>query len=229
MRNQDRTELENKLEYHFKNKKYLETALTHSSYANEVRGAGSSNERLEFLGDSVLGVIVADYLFKNYPKMPEGDLTKTRASLVCEKACCGFSKQLGVGEFLLLSHGEQNSGGRTRSSILADAFEAILAAIYLDGGMEEARKFVLRFVAPLVGNTKPKSFKDYKTVLQEIIQQNPEEHLEYVLTGESGPDHDKHFNVEVHLNSNVIGKGGGRSKKEAEQQAAREALELMGY
>lgn len=229
MRNQDTTELENKLEYHFKNRKYLTTALTHSSYANEVRGAGSSNERLEFLGDSVLGVIVADYLFKNYPKMPEGDLTKTRASLVCEKACCGFSKQLGVGDFLLLSHGEQNSGGRTRSSILADAFEAILAAIYLDGGMEEARKFVLRFVAPLVGNAKPKSFKDYKTVLQEIIQQNPEEHLEYVLTGESGPDHDKHFNVEVHLNSNVIGKGGGRSKKEAEQQAAREALELMGY
>lgn len=229
MRNQDTTELENKLEYHFKNRKYLTTALTHSSYANEVRGAGSSNERLEFLGDSVLGVIVADYLFKNYPKMPEGDLTKTRASLVCEKACCGFSKQLGVGDFLLLSHGEQNSGGRTRSSILADAFEAILAAIYLDGGMEEARKFVLRFVAPLVGSAKPKSFKDYKTVLQEIIQQNPEEHLEYVLTGESGPDHDKHFNVEVHLNSNVIGKGGGRSKKEAEQQAAREALELMGY
>ena len=177
----------------------------------------------------MLGMVVADYLFKNYPNMPEGDLTKTRASLVCEKACCGFSKQLGVGDFLLLSHGEQNSGGRTRSSILADAFEAILAAVYLDGGMEEARKIVLRFVTPLVGNTKPKSFKDYKTVLQEIIQQNPEERLEYVLTGESGPDHDKHFTVEVHLNSNVIGKGGGRSKKEAEQQAAREALELMGY
>lgn len=222
-------ELEDKLGYHFKNPTYLKNALTHSSYANEVRSAGGSNERLEFLGDSVLGFVVADYLFKNFPNLPEGDLTKKRAELVCEKACCGFSKQLDVGKYLLLSHGEQNSGGRTRPSILADAFESIIAAIYIDGGMEEARKFILRFVLPLLQNSKPKTFKDYKTALQEIIQQNPEERLEYVLTGESGPDHDKHFTVEVHLNNNVIGKGGGRSKKEAEQQAAREALELMGY
>ncbi len=222
-------ELEDKLEYHFKNKQYLKTALTHSSYANETRVPGGSNERLEFLGDSILGLVVADYLFKQFPDLPEGDLTKKRAALVCEKACCGFSTQLEVGKFLLLSHGEQNSGGRTRSSILADAFESIIAAIYLDGGMEEARKFILRFVLPLLQTARPKAFKDYKTALQEIIQQNPEEHLEYVLTGESGPDHDKHFTVEVHLNSNVIGKGGGRSKKEAEQQAAREAMELMGY
>jgi ribonuclease-3 len=222
-------ELEEKLEYHFKNQSYLKTALTHSSYANEAKVLGGSNERLEFLGDSILGVVVADYLFKNFSDLPEGDLTKKRAALVCEKACCGFSKQLDVGKYLLLSHGEQNSGGRTRSSILADAFESIIAAIYIDGGMEEARKFILRFVLPLLQTAKPKTFKDYKTALQEIIQQNPEEHLEYVLTGESGPDHDKHFSVEVHLNSNVIGKGGGRSKKEAEQQAAREAMELMGY
>ncbi|MGX8699785.1 ribonuclease III [Caproiciproducens sp.] len=222
-------ELEDKLEYHFKNQQYLRTALTHSSYANETRVPGGSNERLEFLGDSILGLVVADYLFKQFPELPEGDLTKKRAALVCEKACCGFSTQLEVGKFLLLSHGEQNSGGRTRSSILADAFESIIAAIYLDGGMEEARKFILRFVLPLLQTARPKAFKDYKTALQEIIQQNPEEHLEYVLTGESGPDHDKHFTVEVHLNSNVIGKGGGRSKKEAEQQAAREAMELMGY
>ncbi|MBW7573571.1 ribonuclease III [Caproiciproducens faecalis] len=222
-------ELEDKLQYHFKNQSYLKTALTHSSYANETRVQGGSNERLEFLGDSILGLVVADYLFKQFPDLPEGDLTKKRAALVCEKACCGFSTQLDVGKFLLLSHGEQNSGGRTRSSILADAFESIIAAIYLDGGMEEARKFILRFVLPLMQAAKPKAFKDYKTALQEIIQQNPEEHLEYVLTGESGPDHDKHFTVEVHLNSNVIGKGGGRSKKEAEQQAAREAMELMGY
>jgi ribonuclease-3 len=222
-------ELEDKLGYHFKNPTYLKNALTHSSYANEVRSAGGSNERLEFLGDSVLGFVVADYLFKNFPNLPEGDLTKKRAALVCEKACCGFSKQLDVGKYLLLSHGEQNSGGRTRPSILADAFESIIAAIYIDGGMEEARKFILRFVLPLLQNSRPKTFKDYKTSLQEIIQQNPEERLEYVLTGESGPDHDKHFTVEVHLNNNVIGKGGGRSKKEAEQQAAREALELMGY
>ncbi len=222
-------ELEEKIEYHFKNQGYLKTALTHSSYANETKAAGGSNERLEFLGDSILGVVVADYLFKNFPDLPEGDLTKKRAALVCEKACCGFSKQLDIGKHLLLSHGEQNSGGRTRSSILADAFESVIAAIYMDGGMEEARKFILRFVLPLLQTAKPKAFKDYKTALQEIIQQNPEERLEYVLIGESGPDHDKHFTVEVHLNSNVIGKGGGRSKKEAEQQAAREAMELMGY
>ena len=220
---------EEKLGHHFHNKKYLVTALTHSSYANEAKGKEESNERLEFLGDSVLGFVVADYLFKNYTEFPEGDLTKNRAALVCEKACCGFAKQIDLGNYLRLSHGEQNSGGRTRSSILADAFEAVIAAIYLDAGMEEARSFILRFVLPMLKTQKPKAFKDYKTSLQEIIQQNPEEHLEYVLTGESGPDHDKHFTVEVHLNSNVIGKGGGRSKKEAEQQAAREALELMGY
>ena len=222
-------ELEEKLGYHFQDQSYLKTALTHSSYANETKAPGGSNERLEFLGDSILGLVVADYLFKHFPDLPEGDLIKKRAALVCEKACCGFSTQLNVGKYLLLSHGEQNSGGRTRSSILADAFESIIAAIYMDGGMEEARKFILRFVLPLMQSAKPKAFKDYKTALQEIIQQNPEEHLEYALTGESGPDHDKHFTVEVHLNSNVIGKGGGRSKKEAEQQAAREALELMGY
>lgn len=223
------TELEEKLGYQFKDPEYLKTALTHSSYANECRASGGSNERLEFLGDSILGLVVADHLFKNYPNLPEGDLTKKRAALVCEKACCGFSQQLGVGKYLLLSRGEQNSGGRTRPSILADAFEAITAAIYLDGGMEESRKFVLRFVLPLLKASRPKVFKDYKTALQEIVQKNPEETLEYVLTGESGPDHDKHFLVEVRLDRNVIGKGGGRSKKEAEQQAAHEALKLMGY
>lgn len=223
------TELEEKLGYHFKDQDYLRTALTHSSYANENKVPGGSNERLEFLGDSILGLVVADYLFKSFPHLPEGDLTKKRAALVCEKACCGFSRQLGVGKYLLLSRGEQNSGGRTRSSILADAFESITAAIYLDGGMEESRKFILRFVLPLLRETRPKIFKDYKTSLQEIVQKNPEDTLEYVLTGESGPDHDKHFMVEVRLDHNVIGKGGGRSKKEAEQQAAREALSLMGY
>ena len=176
-----------------------------------------------------MGVVVADYLFKHCPNMPEGDLTKTRASLVCEKALCGFATQIGVGNHLLLSNGEKNTGGDTRPSILADAFEAIIAAIYMDGGMEQARSFILRFIEPAIQTPKPKPFKDYKTMLQEIIQQNPEEHLTYVLIGESGPDHNKHFTVEVHLNQNVIGKGGGRSKKDAEQQAAREALELMGY
>lgn len=221
--------LEKNIGYTFHDIGLLKNALTHSSYANESKKSSGSNERLEFLGDSVLGYVVADYLFRNCPHLPEGDLTKTRAALVCEKACCGFSRQLEVGKYLLLSHGEQNSGGNARPSILADAFEAIIAAIYLDGGMEEARTFILRFVKPMIQTARPKPFKDYKTMLQEIVQKNPEESLEYVLTGESGPDHDKHFSVEVHLNSNVIGKGGGRSKKEAEQQAAREALELMGY
>ena len=229
----DVRELEEKIGYHFHDKNYLLTALTHSSYANEHKGECKYNERLEFLGDSVLGVVVADYLFKHRPDLPEGDLTKIRSSLVCEKALCGYSRQVGGGDYLRQSHGEQNSGGRSRPSILADAFEALIAAVYIDAGeehgMEEARKFILRYVLPALKSAKPRAFRDFKTVLQEIIQQNPEERLEYVLTGESGPDHNKHFTVEVHLNSNVIGKGGGRSKKEAEQQAAREALELMGY
>lgn len=221
--------LEKRLGYKFNNIEFLKTALTHSSYANEAKGTVKCNERLEFLGDAVLSIIVSDYIFKNCPHLPEGDLTKLRASLVCEKSLCRYSRTLKVGECLMLSRGEQHCGGADRPSILADAFEAIIAAIYLDGGIENARKFVLRFVIPDIENPRPKTFKDYKTCLQEIIQQNPEEHLEYILIGESGPDHNKHFVVEVHLNSNVIGKGGGKSKKEAEQQAAREALELMGY
>lgn len=222
-------ELEQKIGYTFKNKKYIETALTHSSYANEVKNGVKCNERLEFLGDSVLSIVVSDYIFKNCPNYPEGDLTKLRASLVCEKSLCRFAKKLGLGNYLKLSHGERNLKGNERPSILADAFEAVIAAIYLDGGMNEARKFIMSYVKPELDNPRPLTFKDYKTTLQEIVQQNPEERLEYVLVGESGPDHDKHFTVEVKLNSNVIGKGGGRSKKEAEQQAAREALELMGY
>lgn len=216
--------------YQFHKKELLQTALSHSSFANEHKGGVKSYERLEFLGDSILGFITAEYLFAHCPDLPEGELTKTRASLVCERSLCEFSRQLQAGGFLRLSHGEQNSGGRERPSILADVFESTLAAIYIDSGsMEEAKKFVLRFIAPASKRLNKKPFKDYKTTLQEIIQQNPEEKLSYAIVGESGPDHDKHFKVEVHLNNNVIGRGGGRSKKEAEQQAAREALELMGY
>ncbi len=148
---------------------------------------GGSNERLEFLGDSILGLVVADYLYKKFPNLPEGDLTKKRAALVCEKACCGFSRQIGVGDYLLLSHGEQNSGGRTRSSILADAFESITAAIYLDGGIQEARDFILRYVLPLLRETKPRTFKDYKTALQEIVQKNPEDRLGVCPDGRKRP------------------------------------------
>jgi ribonuclease-3 len=221
-------EYEKLIGYEFRDRGLLETALTHSSYANEHKT--ESYERLEFLGDSVLGFVTAEYLFENMGHLSEGQLTKTRAALVCEKSLCGFSRSLEVGSFLRLSHGEMHSGGRERPSILADVFESTTAAIYLDSGeLDEAKRFILRFIVPAAKSSGQKAFKDYKTTLQEIIQQNPEERLEYVLTGESGPDHQKHFTVEVHLNSNVIGRGGGRSKKEAEQQAAREALELMGY
>ena len=220
--------LEERLGYKFKNINLLKNSLTHSSYANEVRGGFSSNERLEFLGDSVLSVIVSDYIYKHYPNMPEGELTKLRASLVCEKSLCSFSRELHLGEFLMLGKGEEKGGGRERDSILADAFEAVLAAMYLDGGMEVARKHVLRFVLPELNHTDDEVFKDYKTALQEIIQRNPEEEVTYILTDESGPDHDKLFTVEVHLNSNVIGTGSGKSKKQAEQSAAKQALQLMG-
>ena len=220
--------LEERLGYKFKNINLLKNSLTHSSYANEVRGGFSSNERLEFLGDSVLSVIVSDYIYKHFSNMPEGELTKLRASLVCEKSLCTFSRELHLGEFLMLGKGEEKGGGRERDSILADAFEAVLAAMYLDGGMEVARKHVLRFVLPELNHTDDEVFKDYKTALQEIIQRNPEEEVTYILTGESGPDHDKLFTVEVHLNSNVIGTGSGKSKKQAEQSAAKHALHLMG-
>ncbi|MBQ3088651.1 MAG: ribonuclease III [Clostridia bacterium] len=220
--------LEKNLKYTFKNKELLKNALAHSSYANEKKGEISSNERLEFLGDSVLSIIVSEYIYKNFPHLPEGQLTRIRASLVCEKTLCTFSKKLEVGDFLLLGKGEKANGGAERPSILADAFEAILAAIYLDGGIEPAKRHVLRFVQSELAHLENDNFKDYKTELQEIIQRNPEEKLTYVLTGESGPDHDKCFTVEVHLNSNVIGEGSGHSKKNAEQAAARQALELMG-
>ncbi len=214
--------------YTFQNPMLLENALTHSSYANEGKRGLKSNERLEFLGDSVLGFITAGYLFR-HGTGEEGELTRLRASLVCEKALCVYAKKLGLGEALLLGRGEIRSGGANRPSILADAFEAVIAAVYLDGGYAAAEEFVLPYIKEELSHCKQPQFKDYKTSLQEIVQQNPEERLEYVLTGESGPDHNKQFTVEVHLNSNVIGHGRGRSKKEAEQQAAREALRLMGY
>ena len=212
--NNEYTALMDKLGYRFRDPRLLEKALTHSSYANEGRHGLESNERLEFLGDSVLGFVAAKYLFEKETG-PEGELTKLRAAVVCEKALCSYSRELGLGDYLLLGKGERLTGGAERPSILADAFEAVIAAMFL--------------VEKEANNQRKRHFKDYKTTLQEIVQQNPEEKLEYVLTGESGPDHSKQFVVEVHLNSNVIGTGRGRSKKEAEQQAAREALKLMGY
>lgn len=212
--------------YTFKDISLLETAFTHSSYANEKQLARQCNERLEFLGDSVLGVVSAEYFYRNLSNLPEGEMTKKRAACVCEKSLFGFAKEIDLGKYILLGKGEEHTGGRTRPSILADAFEAVIAAIYLDSGLEEARKFILRFLTEAAENAA--SFTDYKTALQEIIQKNPDERLSYVLVGESGPDHNKRFEVEVHLNSNVIGSGVGISKKKAEQSAAKSALELMG-
>ncbi|MBQ6847479.1 MAG: ribonuclease III [Clostridia bacterium] len=220
--------LQEKLMYSFKNEKLLINALTHSSYANEARDGISSNERLEFLGDSVLSIVVSEYIYKTFKKLPEGELTKLRASLVCEKSLCQFSRELELGKYLRLGKGEEKGGGRERDSILADAFEAVLAAIYLDGGFENAKKHVMRFITDELKHTDDEVFKDYKTALQEIIQRNPEESVTYILTKESGPDHDKVFEVEVRLNSNTIGRGTGKSKKQAEQSAAKEVLHLMG-
>lgn len=220
--------LESRLGYNFKNISLLKNALVHTSYANEVRNGVTSNERLEFLGDSVLSLIVSDHIFNEFSGMPEGELTRLRASLVCEKSLCSFARELDLGHFLYLGKGEDKGGGRDRDSILADAFEAVLAAIYLDGGMDAAKEYVMRFVLREIETHTEENTKDYKTILQEIIQRNPEETVSYILTGSDGPDHDKSFTVEVHLNSNVIGEGKGKSKKQAEQMAAKQALKLMG-
>lgn len=225
----DISEFEKKIGYTFKKKELLQEALSHSSYSNEAKRGLNSNERLEFLGDSVLSIVVSEHLFKHFRHLPEGELTKIRASLVCEKALFEFSKKIDLGNYLLLGKGEENSGGRERPSIVADAFEAVIAAVYLDGGMAAAKKYVLSFIPKNLDADSSKSLHDYKTALQEIIQQNPEEHVEYVLTDQKGPDHNRSFVVEVHLNSNIIGTGEGHSKKQAEQAAAREALRLMGY
>lgn len=224
----DLTPLMARLGYRFQDESLLRRALTHSSYANEAGRNLQSNERLEFLGDSVLGLTAAMHLFQK-EKGPEGELTKLRAAVVCEKALFSYAKEIGLGGWLMLGRGEAQNGGAERPSIVADAFEAVTAAIYLDGGMEAARDFLLPFLEKEASNQRRAHFKDYKTQLQEIVQQNPGEVISYVLTGESGPDHNKQFTMEVHLNSNVIGSGRGRSKKEAEQKAAREALRLMGY
>ena len=220
------TELEERIHYSFRDPKLLFRALSHSSFSNECKEAEGSNERLEFLGDAVLSLIVSDCIFKDYTHLPEGDLTRIRASLVCEKSLCLFAREIRLGDAIMLGKGERQTGGNERPSILADAFEALIAAIYLDGGIEAAKKFVRRFVSHTEKDVA--SVTDYKTILQEVIQQNPDEHLTYVLAAESGPDHDKTFTTEVYLNSNLIGTGVGHSKKKSEQAAAREALALMG-
>ena len=215
--------------YTFEDEKILFEALSHSSFANENKKGRKSNERLEFLGDSVLSIVVSEHLFEHYTHLPEGELTRLRASLVCEKSLHEFALQIKLGKFIMLGKGEENTGGRERPSILADAFEAVIASIFLDGGLEKARNFILSFIPENITTNGAVGFNDYKTILQEIVQKNPEEKVDYYLLSESGPDHDKAFTVQVKLNRNVIGEGTGKSKKQAEQKAAKEALELMGY
>ena len=219
-------EFQETIGYRFQNDALLETAFTHSSFKNERGLQRDCNERLEFLGDSVLGMISADYFYHNLSHLPEGDMTKRRAACVCEKSLFEFAQEIDLGKYILLGRGEERTGGRARASILADAFEAVIAAIYLDGGVEAARKFIARHVLQEASGAELS--RDYKTELQEVIQQNPEEKLRYVHTAESGPDHDKTFTVEIWLNSNVIATATGHSKKQAEQNAAAEALRLMG-
>ena len=217
------TTLEEKLGYEFRDPALLENALTHSSCANESRGRLQSNERLEFLGDSILGMVVADHLYRNHPDLPEGELTRTRAALVCEDSLVEVAEALRLGEYLHLGKGEEAGGGRKRPSIQADAVEAVLAAVYLDGGIGAARKIVQQYILcrEVEGLTSP---RDYKTALQELVQRESGQVLKYRLTGEEGPDHDKRFFVEVDLNGEMAGRGKGHSKKEAEQMAAKAAI-----
>ncbi len=220
-------DLEVSLGYNFNNIVLLRNALTHSSYANERwRDGLASNERLEFLGDSVLGMVTAEHLYRTYPDRPEGELSKIRADLVCETALAKVANRLNLGDYLLLGHGEEQGGGRNRNSILADAVEAVLAATYLDGGFSAAADMIHRLILTDVPVERPRN-TDYKTQFQELVQQKKNQVIQYRLAGESGPDHAKEFSVEVLLNGEVVGVGLGSSKKRAEQDAARTALESM--
>ena len=216
--------LEEKIGYAFQDRTLLENALTHSSYANEHRDKGMpSNERLEFLGDSILGLVVADHLYRNRPDLPEGDLTRIRAALVCEGSLVEVAKSLDLGSYLKLGRGEESGGGRKRPSIQADAVEAMLAAVYLDGGIGQARKLIHNLILNQE-REKIANGRDFKTALQELVQRESGQVLSYRLVGESGPDHAKCFSMEVLLNGQPIGAGEGRSKKEAEQAAAKAAV-----
>jgi len=217
-------EFEEKIGYSFKDKSLLELALTHSSYANENK-LKKNNERFEFLGDSVLGFVTAEYLFTEYKNRPEGEMTKLRAAVVCEKSLFKFAEQIDLGKYILLGRGEDSTGGRNRPSVVSDAFEAVVAAIYLDGGMEAVKPYILRFIKDAV--KREASFKDNKSLLQEEIQKVKGNTLTYEEVGEEGPDHDKTFIFKVSLNGEVIGEGKGKSKKEAEQNAAGSALEKI--
>ena len=221
-------ELEQKLGYQFRDRALLSEALNHSSYANEHRALGEqSNERLEFLGDSVLGFVTAEFLFELHRDLPEGDLTRQRAALVCEQSLYEVAKMLDLGKYLKLGKGEDAGGGRTRPSILADATEAVFAAVYLDGGIEAASALIHRVLLDKEGEHAEELMQDYKTALQELVQRKSGQALSYRMVGESGPDHNKTFTAEVWLNGEGVGTGSGHSKKEAEQAAARAAIRRL--
>lgn len=222
-------ELEQKLNYTFRHPALLQEALSHSSYANEHRAAHlNSNERLEFLGDSVLGFVTAEFLFRQHPDLPEGDLTRIRAALVCEQSLYEVARKLDLGRYLCLGKGEEAGGGRERTSILADATEAVFAAVYLDGGIEAASALIHRVLLDAEREeVVEERRRDYKTALQELVQRHADQVLTYRMVGEQGPDHDKTFVAEVLLNGTAVGTGSGHSKKEAEQAAARAAMEAL--
>lgn len=222
-------ELEKKINYDFKNKLLLKHALTHSSYANEKKNNGSThNERLEFLGDSVLSIVISEYLYNHHQHLEEGQLTKIRAKIVCEASLARAARQIGIGKFMFFGRGEELTGGRERVSILSDAFEAIIAAIYLDGQMEQAKRFIFEQMQEIISEAcSGQLYTDFKTRLQEVVQVSPSQMLKYEIYKEEGPDHAKLFFTHVKLNDQIIGSGFGRSKKEAEQEAAREGLDRL--
>lgn len=221
--------LQKKINYRFKNPQLIIEALTHSSYANEIKHKKVfHNERLEFLGDSVLSIVISDYIFQRYSQLPEGELTKVRANVVCESSLASKARMMELGDFMMLGRGEELSGGRQRVSILADAFEALIGALYIDGGMEPAKEFVLSNLEDLVEQASQGNlFKDFKTYLQELLQSKSTEKISYRVVNETGPDHDKVFDVEVCFGDRPLGRGTGKSKKEAEQRAAQEAVEKV--
>lgn len=220
-------DLEAAIGYRFKDITLLQNALAHSSYANERwHNSLMSNERLEFLGDSVLGMTVAEYLYRRFPDRPEGELTRMRADMVCEQTLAGVANTIGLGQHLLLGHGEEQGGGRNRASILADAVESVIAACYLDGGFEPAKAFIDRFILCHVP-VKQLNNRDYKTAFQELVQRRKDQAIRYALIGEEGPDHNKQFRVAVTLNGKTVGEGVGTSKKRAEQAAAHAAMEVL--
>jgi ribonuclease-3 len=221
------SDIQQRLDRRFNNAELLERALTHKSYANENR-LTTDNERLEFLGDAVLNLIISEYLMKACPDSPEGDLSRLRAAVVSEPALAPVARRLDLGAYLLLGRGEEQTGGRDKDSLLADCLEAVIASIYLDAGLDAAEAFVLRFFEDSIRNTcATRGTLDYKTELQEVCQERLRQLPEYRVVSETGPDHQKQFTVELSVKGEVCGRGAGKSKKEAEQQAAKNALEKL--